>query len=182
MKTAGIGPVGVPRRLRIFANQTSHNRTQVTLNGKRMVTKKSVSNTLVPFTREKTRHITVTALLGGKRARFLVDTGAGATCVHAEMLAKFGLSLSTYSRRGGGVGTSTMRMTTIQRHDLSLEGVDLSQLKLVALDLSHVNAGFAKAKVSPIAGVLGADVFLRHRAVIDYSRSFIILSRTGART
>ena len=146
-----------------------------------MPKKQLPSNVLVPFVREKTRHITVVGSLGGKPARLIVDTGAGATCVHAGMLKRYGLSLSSFSRKGGGVGTSTMKMTTVRTHNLSLAGLDLSAFKLVAVDLSHVNAGLAKAKVAPIAGVLGADVFLRYRAVIDYARRCIILSRPRAR-
>ena len=120
-------------------------------------------------------------LLGGRPARFVVDTGAGATCIHAELLKHFKLALSTFSRKGGGVGTSAMRVTTVKAQDLSLGGVDLSAIKLMALDLSHVNHGLAQARVAPIAGVLGADVFLRHGAVIDYARSCIVLSRQGKR-
>jgi hypothetical protein len=55
--------------------------------------------------------------------------------------------------------------------------VDLSSFKLIALDLTHVVAGLAKAKVEAIVGVLGADVLHRKNAVIDYARSIILLSR-----
>jgi hypothetical protein len=69
-----------------------------------------------------------------------------------------------------------MKMTYVARHDLDLAGVDLSAIKLISLDLSHVNAGFKRDKVKPIVGVLGADVLWRHQAVIDYARSSMLLS------
>jgi hypothetical protein len=119
----------------------------------------------------------VIARLSGKPVRFVVDTGAGGTCIHFGLIEKYKLSLTDKIKRGGGVGTSTMTMTTVASHNLSLEDVDLSSFKLIAIDLSHVVAGLAKAKVEAIVGVLGADVLHRKQAVIDYARSIILLSR-----
>ena len=70
-----------------------------------------------------------------------------------------------------------MKLTNVESHDLSFEGVDLSTFKLIALDLSHVIAGLAKAKVEGVVGVLGADVLHQRRAVIDYARGVILLSK-----
>jgi hypothetical protein len=131
--------------------------------------------TLVPFVREKSGHISVVGRLSGKPARLIVDTGASVSCIHVGALAKYKLNLTTKTKQGGGVGSSTMRMTTVASHDLSLQSIDLSAFKLIALDLSHVMTGLAKAKVVGIVGVLGADVLHRNRAVIDYARRFILL-------
>ena len=141
-----------------------------------MTAKQKTSTAIVPFNRERTGHITVIARLSGKPVRFLVDTGAGATCIHSGLIEKYKLNLTAKEKKGGGVGTSTMKMTTVASHNLSLEGVDLSSFKLIALDLTHVVAGLAKAKVEAIVGVLGADVLHRKSAVIDYARSIILLS------
>jgi hypothetical protein len=70
-----------------------------------------------------------------------------------------------------------MRMNHVARHDLRLLELDLSDIKLLTLDLSHVNAGLKRAKVEPVAGVLGADVLWRRRAVIDYDRGLMLLAR-----
>jgi hypothetical protein len=142
-----------------------------------MPTKHMNTTAIVPFKREKSGHITVIARLSGKPIRFLVDTGAGGTCIHSGLLEKYKLGLTDKTKKGGGVGTSTMTMATVASHNLSLEGVDLSSFKLIALDLTHVVAGLAKAKVEAIVGVLGADVLHRKNAVIDYARSIILLSR-----
>lgn len=141
-----------------------------------MATKAARKVFLVPFVREKSRHITVEARLRGRAVRFVVDTGAGVTCIDSAALPRFELELSVASRKGGGVGSSAMKMTYVARHDLKLAGVDLSAIKLISLDLSHVNVGLKRAKVQPIVGVLGADVLSGHQAVIDYARSSMLLS------
>ena len=142
-----------------------------------MAAKQVPPSAFIPFRREKTGHIIVMASLSSKPARLLVDTGAGGTCIHAGLLKKYQLSLTAKTEKGGGGGSSSMKLITIESHDLSLQGVDLSPFKLIALDLSHVIAGLAKAKVEGIAGVLGADILHRRHAVIDYARGGILLSQ-----
>ena len=132
---------------------------------------------LLPFFREKSRHISVVARLSGKPAKLIVDTGAGVTCIHSDSLNRYKLKLSQKTKKGGGVGSACMKLTNVESHDLSFEGVDLSTFKLIALDLSHVIAGLAKAKVEGVVGDLGADVLHQRRAVIDYARGVILLSK-----
>lgn len=137
---------------------------------------KTSTATLLEFSRESTGHITVGAMLAGKPARFIVDTGAGSTCIHSGYLDMYKLSLSMKSKRGGGVGNTAMKMTTVAKHDLSLNGVDLSGFKLIAIDLSHVISALEKKKIDGIVGVIGADVLHRNHAVIDYARRIMVLS------
>jgi hypothetical protein len=67
-------------------------------------------------------------------------------------------------------------MNYVGRHDLTLLGIDLSETKVLTLDLSHVNAGLKKAKVEPVVGIIGADVLWRRHAIIDYDRGLVLLS------
>jgi len=136
------------------------------------------NNVLVPFRVERSKHITVIATLAGKEARFIVDTGAGGTCIDLNALERFGIRLSKRSSKGGGVGSAAMQLTSVAKHDLSLAELDLSKTRLHALDLSHVNAGLKAAKVKEIVGVLGADILLERNAAIDYGRRCIILADT----
>ena len=131
---------------------------------------------LIPIIREKSHHITVVAHLAGLRARFVVDTGAGGTILDSQAVSQYKLKLSSASRKVGGLGSAAIRMSYVARHDLGLCGLDLSDTKVIALDLSHVNAGLTKAKVERVVGVLGADVLWRRHAIIDYDRGLMLLS------
>jgi len=132
---------------------------------------------LVPFISEKSRLITVEARLAGRSARFLIDTGAGRSILDSSAASEFNLLVRSRSRVGYGAGSAAIAVGRIAKHDLRLGGVDLSKTKLRTIDLSHVNAGLAKAEVRPIVGVIGADVLRRHKAVIDYGRSLLLLSQ-----
>jgi len=142
-----------------------------------MATKAVRPFVLIPIVREKSHHITVVARLAGRPARFIIDTGAGATIVDSHAAARYKLKLSPGARKGGGVGSVVMQMNHVAKHDLSLLNLDLSDTRLLTLDLSHVNAGLKRARVQPVVGVLGADVLWRRNAVIDYSRGVMLLSK-----
>lgn len=131
---------------------------------------------MIPITREKNHHITVTARLAGRPARFLIDTGAGGTVLDSEAVSHYKLKLLSASRKGWGLGSAGMPMNYIPKHDLTLSGLDLSSTNLLALDLSHVNAALKRKKVEPVVGVIGADVLWQRQAVIDYGRGLMLLS------
>jgi hypothetical protein len=142
------------------------------------MTKQTVQQfVLIPFVREKSHHISVVARLAGRPARFVIDTGAGATILDSAAVSRYKLRLSSASRRAGGVGAAAKRMKYLAKHDLSLCGLDLSDTRLLTLDLSHVNAGLRAAGVEPVVGVLGADVLWRRHAVIDYDKGLVLLSQ-----
>ena len=136
-------------------------------------------STLIPFRFEKSSHITVLAKLSGEEVRLIVDTGAGGTCIDSNEVERFNLRLSKRSQKGGGVGSSSMQIIGIAKHDLAVAGLDLSTYKLHALDLSHVNAGLVAAGVKAVAGVLGADILFDRQAIVDYGRGHIILAEAS---
>jgi hypothetical protein len=140
-----------------------------------MPSKQVSTQVLVPFTRQPTGHITVVAKLTRRSALFVVDTGAGGTVIHNGVLNRYKLELTGRIRKSAGMGVSGVQLTAVASHDLHLGLVDLSEIKLHALDLSHVIEGFAKANVPRIVGVLGADVLHRRHAIIDYQRQCIVL-------
>lgn len=131
---------------------------------------------LVPLIREKTGHITVAARLGGRVARFIVDSGAGGTIIDSTAAHRYKLERRPQRRKGAGVGASAIAMETLTKHSLALGGVDLSGTTVHTMDLSHVNAGLKKAKVLPVVGIIGADVLWQREAVLDYGRSVMILA------
>ncbi len=126
---------------------------------------------------EKTAHLTIQAELNGLPARFIVDTGASASCIDLAALASYGLRLNQVKHQGGGVGSASMQVTAIRRTSLILNGLDCSALRLYALDLSHVNLGLQAAKVEAVVGIIGADLLRKYQALIDYQRKILLLQQ-----
>jgi hypothetical protein len=53
-----------------------------------------------------------------------------------------------------------------------------SSFDLVIFDLSHVNEALIQHKSKPVHGIIGADVLLKGKAIVDYANYFCIYSKT----
>ena len=50
-----------------------------------------------------------------------------------------------------------------------------SEFHLVIFDMSHVNEALRQYKAKPVQGIIGADVLLQGKAIIDYYNNCLYL-------
>jgi len=125
-------------------------------------------------------HIFVPARINGKRARFLVDTGASRSVVDKDRIAAFfqdeELKLEKIEKLSTGLGTNTMESNTLLLKNLSFGKRRFRNYRAVALDLSHVNESYSLLKMKKIDGVLGGDILISMRAIIDYKDQILVIN------
>ncbi len=131
---------------------------------------------IVPIDQEGV-HIFIRARINGKGARFLVDTGASRTVVDLRRILRFIKEdeakfekLETFS---AGLGTNTMESHTVVLKTISFGRSVLKNYKTASLDLNHVNESYRLLRMKQIDGVIGGDLLLQLRAVIDYGKEEI---------
>jgi len=117
-------------------------------------------------------HLLAAVKINGKKAKLLVDTGASRTVFDINRIKKFTgtKKFDKNKQLSTGLGTSTM-----QSHNTILKTLEIGKLKLkefeaILLDLSHVNDSYERIGHSTIDGVLGGEVLVKHKAVIDYGK------------
>ena len=124
-------------------------------------------------------HIFLKARINGKRARFLVDTGASRTVVDKARILSFipheEAEFEKLESFSAGLGTNTMESHTIILNSLSFGRLVIRDYLTAALDLSHVNQSYGMIKMKKIDGVIGGDLLHRLQAVIDYGKGEILL-------
>ncbi len=123
-----------------------------------------------------TGHETLEVEINGIKGRFILDSGAGASVVHAAYAAKYGLTNPTTdaNRTATGAGGHT----AISQHpidSLSLNGTATDQKQVSIMDLGGVVAAIKAATDTDIDGVIGQDILTRHEAVIDISKQTLYL-------
>ena len=119
-------------------------------------------------------HIFIEALINGKTARLLIDTGASRTVFDAERVKAF-LPVEDHSfektdKLSTGLGTSTMESHCVVLDEFSLGETTFIEYKAVVLNMEHVNKSYVMLGEHPIDGVLGGDLLYELKAVIDYRR------------
>ena len=124
-------------------------------------------------------HLFVYAELNGKSANLLLDTGASKTVFDINRISKFvrkrKKSFESFEKLSTGLGTNTMesRFTTVRKFCISK--LILDNYSAILLDLAHVNQSYKMLNIQPIDGVLGSDLLMRYKAVVDYKNKILKL-------
>lgn len=129
-------------------------------------------------------HLFLSAKAGRKKCRLLIDTGASSTVFDQTRLLKlFPLGeLKELNRLSTGLGTDSMSGFLSEIPKLNIGGVVIQNLKVIVLNLSHVNKSYKQLGFPPIEGVLGSDLLHKFNAEIDFGKSEIRLLPDSKRT
>jgi hypothetical protein len=133
---------------------------------------------IVTLGEENSFHLFVGGAINGKKYELLIDTGASHTIFDAalipemseEELLGFDMQIQSAGIHAGELKTG---IGCIQKFKLG----DLKRVNwtVVLIDLSHVNALYEKFTDKRVAGLIGSDFLLQHKAVIDYKRRELTL-------
>ncbi|HSD06491.1 retropepsin-like aspartic protease [Flavobacterium sp.] len=122
----------------------------------------------VKFTITKTQHLLIKAKINGVKGNFILDTGASNSCVGFESIEYFALKAENSKTKASGAGATGMLTQMASGNKLKLAKWKTRKLDLVIFDLSHVNQALRQYKVKPVHGIIGADVLLKGKGIIDY--------------
>jgi predicted aspartyl protease len=122
----------------------------------------------IKFKVTKTQHLQIRATINGVKGNFILDTGASNSCVGFEEVVLFGLVAGKSKTQASGAGASGMFTQLAKNNKLQLGTWKHKEFPLVIFDLSHVNEALTQHKVKPVHGIIGADILLQGKAIIDY--------------
>ena len=119
-------------------------------------------------------HIFVEALVNGKPARLLVDTGASRTVFDEERIKSFLVpkrgQFKKIDKLSAGLGTNTMESHSVKLKEFSFGEKSFRNYQTVILDMKHVNQSYRTLGFPEIDGVLRGDLLHELKAVIDYRK------------
>ena len=122
----------------------------------------------INFKVSKTQHLLVKASINGVKGNFILDTGASNSCVGFESIALFQLTAGSSTIKAAGAGATGMFTQIAKDNILQLGRWKDTEFHLVIFDMSHVNEALRQYKAKPVKGIIGADVLLQGKAIIDY--------------
>lgn len=129
----------------------------------------------IKFKISKTQHLLIKAKINNKEGHFILDTGASNSCVGFESIPHFNLLASDSKTRAAGAGGTGMITQTSEKNNLKLGTWNYDEFALVIFDLSHVNHALEEYKAKPVHGIIGADILLQGKAIIDYYNQYLYL-------
>ncbi|GAA4077982.1 hypothetical protein GCM10022389_24950 [Flavobacterium cheonanense] len=122
----------------------------------------------IAFKVSKTQHLLIKASINGVKGNFILDTGASNSCVGFESVELFQLIAKKSKTRAAGAGATGMFTQVAKNNTLQLGRWKETDFHLVIFDLSHVNEALQQYKAKPVHGIIGADILLQGKAIIDY--------------
>jgi len=129
----------------------------------------------IKFKVSKTQHLLLKASINGVKGNFILDTGASNTCVGFESIELFQLTAGSSKTKAAGAGATGMFTQIAKDNTLQLGRWKDTEFHVVIFDLSHVNEALQQYKAKPVQGIIGADVLLRGKAIIDYYNHCVYL-------
>src|SRR5690606_2961315 len=103
------------------------------------------------------------------------DTGASNSCVGFEAIELFELAASASDTKAAGAGGIGMVTQTSLKNALRMGRWETENFGLVIFDMSHVNEALKQYKAKPVHGIIGADILLQGKAIIDYYNHYLYL-------
>lgn len=129
----------------------------------------------VKFKITKTQHLLIKAKINGILGNFILDTGASNSCVGFESIDLFLLNAKKSKTKASGAGATGMHTQMAKSNQLQLGKWKDTNFELVIFDLSHVNEALRQHKAKPVHGIIGADVLLKGKAIVDYYNYYLYL-------
>jgi predicted aspartyl protease len=122
----------------------------------------------INFKVSKTQHLLIKATINGISGNFILDTGASNSCVGFECVELFKLTAGKSKTKAAGAGATGMFTQVAKNNELKIGRWKEPEFHLVIFDLSHVNQALQQYRAKPVQGIIGADVLLGGKAIIDY--------------
>ena len=125
----------------------------------------------------KTQHLLVKAKINGISGNFILDTGASSSCVGFEGIDFFQLKAKKSKTKAAGAGATGMLTQLSTDNKLQLGRWKTADAALVIFDLSHVNEALTQHKAKAVHGIIGADILLKGKGIIDYYNHYLYLKQ-----
>lgn len=123
---------------------------------------------------DKSGHMITKAVINGQQGRFIIDTGASATCINKELACKFQLeSIDMHQQIGTASGSLSPQIA--HNNCMQLGSWTDNDCSLLTMDMSFINQALKAEGMRSIQGLLGADFLIKSKAIIDYSGKKIYL-------
>ena len=129
----------------------------------------------IPFKVLKTQHLLIKGTINGVKGNFILDTGASNSCVGFESVEYFKLHAQFSETKAAGAGATGMETQLAKNNTIQLGRWKNEKIHLIIFDLSHVNEALIQYKTKPVDGIIGADLLLKGKAIIDYNNHCLYL-------
>ncbi|TVR42823.1 MAG: hypothetical protein EA394_02615 [Bacteroidia bacterium] len=122
-------------------------------------------------------HVMFHASVNGLKANTLIDTGASKTILDFSRAAHYlgDMEIKPFSKLFTGVGSNQIKTYISKIHTMRIGQKEFSNLDVLLIDLAAINQTYAIYDLPRIDMVLGGDLLVQMKALIDYPGKKLIV-------
>jgi hypothetical protein len=115
--------------------------------------------------------------LFSKPFKVVLDTGASRTAFDHQLLlaANEDAPIIASERLSTGLGTNTMQSATAIINNIWIGELLIDEIEVAVLDLSTINIAYRELGHPEVLGVIGSDILMKYKAVIDFGKKVLVL-------
>ncbi len=117
----------------------------------------------------KSKHLLIKVSINGVVGNFILDTGASSSCVGFHSFERFGMVSKSTKITASGAGATGMFAQIANKNSLKIGKWKIDKFKMVIFDFEHVNQALLQQNEAVVDGIIGADILIKSKAIIDYS-------------
>ncbi len=106
---------------------------------------------------------------------WIIDTGASKTVLDLNLSTFYELIDSDHEDdyQSAGINQGMMETSVGKMYRLRFGNLEITGHKVALINLDHVNEIYEKYTSCRIAGLLGGDILMHYKCIIDYDRKII---------
>ena len=128
-------------------------------------------------------HLLLDVAINGKSLKLVLDTGASRSVFDLEYLKEIEPDLEIHEEEAtsAGVGAINIISYTAVVENFDIGSHSLKNVELAVMDLAAVLQSYEKIGAAKIHGVLGGDILLKGKAIINYANQELYLDENALR-
>ena len=131
---------------------------------------------IVMLGEENSFHLFVSGFINGQNYDLLIDTGASHTIFDASLIPEAPANEEeTPEIQSAGINASELKTCIGHIKKFKLGELKYLDWTVVMIDLTQMNDLYGKFSNKRVAGLIGSDFLLKHKAIIDYKKQELVL-------
>ena len=131
---------------------------------------------IVTLGEDNSYHLFVSGTINDQDYDLLIDTGASHTIFDANLIPEIPANeLDGKEIKSAGIHAGEVKSTIGRIKKFNMGDLKRVNWMVVLIDLTHINDLYKKYTSKCVAGLIGSEFLLQHKAIIDYKKRELVL-------
>lgn len=120
-------------------------------------------------------HLLMKMHINRKVAYVIIDTGASTTVFDKKKIQKFVTEkkFEKHDNLSTGLGSNKIKSEFTTLKNVKIGDLKITNYNTIIMDLTHVNQSYDQLGIKHVDGIVGNDILLKYKAIIDYNKATI---------